>query len=70
MTPEEIAEARGKGEVCPSEWNQPGVDQDGKPTERLLHCNLLIGHEGQHQAFPPGNSTTEQMVIDKVYWGP
>ena len=70
MKPEEIAAARARGEVCPAKVVQSGEDQDGRPVERTLECNMLIGHEDPHQAIVPGNSTQTLLVWDKIQWGP
>jgi len=56
--------------VCPAKVVQSGEDQDGRPVERTLECNMLIGHEDPHQAIVPGNSTQTLLVWDKIQWGP
>jgi hypothetical protein len=29
---------------------------------------MLAGHPGQHQAFVEGNSTSQELVWDKIRW--
>lgn len=70
MSADEIQARRERGEPCANSVVQSGVDQDDKPVERTLTCDLLAGHDGQHQAIVAGNSTSEQLVWDKIRWGP
>jgi hypothetical protein len=68
VSPDEIALRRQAGEVCPATKLETIGYTDGTTRERLWHCNQLIGHEGPHKGTEPGESTTNQMVFDKLEW--
>jgi hypothetical protein len=68
VSPDEIAWRRQTGTVCPATQLETIGYTDGTTRERLWNCNQLIGHEGPHKGTAAGESTTNQIVFDKLEW--